>query len=377
MAIMAAVGCCRQAPFNEAAFSEVVYEPTHATGFCIKREPQSGAILISSRNPWQGAQGVQHNLLIDPDRHFVSQTSSNLQHITKRAERIVCMSSSHIAMLDAIGQVERVVGVSGIDFITNEYINANRDKIGDVGYDNNTNYEILIALDADLVLLYGVNAANSIEPKLRELQIPFAYIGDYVESSPLGKAEWMVAIGEIVGCRESSQQAFSLIAENYATTAKRIKDFTNGKAAPQVMLNTPYRDAWFIPSKNNYIVRLIEDAGGKTFTSEGEGNSSSPIDIEQAIQFATQSDVWLNPGSCNSLRELISQNPKFADTPAIKQGRVYNNNLRQTAMGGSDFWESGVVRPDIILRDLATILHPKMQDSTIKEGNLYYHKQLK
>jgi iron complex transport system substrate-binding protein len=121
------------------------------------------------------------------------------------------------------------------------------------------------------------------------------------------------------------------------------------------------------------MVQLIEQAGGNTFTADGDGNSSAPIDIEQAILYATQSDIWLNPSGCNSIAELVRLNPKFADTPPITNGKVWNNNARQTPMGGSDFWESGVVRPDMILQDLAKILHPEIMPA----HDLYYHKQLR
>ena len=364
--------CSPRVTFDESIFDEVLYAPRYASGFDIRRHSESGATLITSTNPWQGADGVAYRLLIDPADHF-AHAAGDLQRITKPAERIVCMSSSHIAMLATMLEQQRVVGVSGIDFISDEYILAHRTEIGDVGYDNNINYELLIALNPDLVLLYGINAANSLESKLRELQIPFAYIGEYVESSPLGKAEWMVTIGEIAGRREQSVALFEEIASRYTTLSTDIKAKIGEARRPQVMLNTPYRDAWFLPARSSYIVQLIEDAGGKTFTTQSEGNTSEPIDIEQALLYASQSDMWLNPSGCNSIAELVALNPKFATVPPVIRGEVWNNNARQTTMGGSDFWESGVVRPDIILNDLATILHPELM--TGKE--LYYHKQLK
>lgn len=363
--------CHHSEPFDVELFNEVLYSPRYAVGFEIRRHAESGASLIISTDPWQGAEEVSYKLLLDPNNHFAD--NADIQRINAPAERILCMSSSHIAMLDALGEVESVVGVSGIDFISNDYITANRHKIGDVGYDNNINYELLIAIDPDLVLLYGINAANSVENKLRELGIPFAYIGEYVESSPLGKAEWMVAVGEIVGKREQSIDHFGSIETRYNAVAESIREHIANTPRPKVMLNTPYRDSWFLPSKNSYMVQLIEQAGGNTFTADGDGNSSAPIDIEQAILYATQSDIWLNPSGCNSIAELVRLNPKFADTPPITNGKVWNNNARQTPMGGSDFWESGVVRPDMILQDLATILHPEI----MPEHDLYYHKQLR
>ena len=253
----------------------------------------------------------------------------------------------------------------------NDYITANRQKIGDVGYDNNINYELLIAIDPDLVLLYGINAANSVENKLRELGIPFAYIGEYVESSPLGKAEWMVAVGEIVGKREQSIDHFGSIETRYNAVAESIRERIGDIPRPKVMLNTPYRDSWFLPSKNSYMVQLIEQAGGDTFTANGDGNSSAPIDIEQAILYATQSDIWLNPSGCNSITELVRLNPKFADTPPITNGKVWNNNARLSPAGGNDFWETGVVEPDVILEDLRHLLHPTA-DSDYRF--IYHHR---
>ena len=354
-------------PFDHTLFSEVIYSPTHATGFEIRGCEEGNSTLIVVKNPWQGADDVEQMLLIDRDGTF-NTSGTDIQRIDHDAKRIICMSSSYVAMLSTIGKQEAIAGVSGINFISDKYVAANSDKIGDVGYDNNINYEMVVALNPDLVLLYGVMGASGMESKLRELGIPYLYLGEYVESSPLGKAEWMVAVGEITGARDKAVELFSTISERYTALATEVS--LAAKERKQVMLNTPYRDSWFIPSEQNYIARIIRDAGGEPFTIAGTGNSSQPIDIEQAYIWASEADVWLNVGACNSLEELIRQNPKFADVKAVREKRVYNNNARQTTQGGSDFWESGVVRPDVILQDLVTILQGN-------EGELYYYKQLK
>jgi iron complex transport system substrate-binding protein len=354
-------------PFDHTLFSEVIYSPTHATGFEIRGCEKGNSTLIVVKNPWQGADDVEQMLLIDRDGTF-NTSGTDIQRIDHDAKRIICMSSSYVAMLSTIGKQEAIAGVSGINFISDKYVVANSDKIGDVGYDNNINYEMVVALNPDLVLLYGVMGASGMESKLRELGIPYLYLGEYVESSPLGKAEWMVAVGEITGARDKAVEIFSTISERYTALATEVS--LAAKERKQVMLNTPYRDSWFIPSEQNYIARIIRDAGGEPFTIAGTGNSSQPIDIEQAYIWASEADVWLNVGACNSLEELIRQNPKFTDVKAVREKRVYNNNARQTTQGGSDFWESGVVRPDVILQDLVTILQGN-------EGELYYYKQLK
>ncbi|MBP3290435.1 MAG: ABC transporter substrate-binding protein [Alistipes sp.] len=369
------VGCnAGRESFDVSRFTEEVYTPIYAKGFTIRHSAEDGATLITVQNPWQGAEGVEKMLLIDPRGKFSTVTNANLQRIEGEAARIVCLSSSHIAMLDALGQTERVVGVSGIDFITNDYIVKNRDRIGDVGYDNNMNYELLIALDADIVLLYGVKAENSIERKLYELGIPYLYIGEYVEQSPLGKAEWLITVAEITGQRTEGIAQFKLIEQNYNSLLERVAQHIANQPRPRVMINTPYRDSWVLPPQHSYITTLVSDAGGDCYTSPGNGTASQPIDIEQALIYTESADLWINVGGCNSLRELTDQNPRFAATAVVTKGLVYNNNARRTPQGGSDFWESGVVRPDLILKDLTTIFHPDVMG---EEHTLYYYKQLK
>ena len=278
------------------------------------------------------------------------------------------MSSGHIAFFDALGETDRISGVSGIDYISNPRIQENRQagKVHDIGFDSNIDFERLASMRPGIVLLYGVTGENvAVTGKLRELGIPYIYVGDYVENSPLGKAEWLVAIAELCNRREAGADTLRHIAARYEALKA-----APAAGRPKVMLNTPYRDTWFMPPRSSYMVRLVEDAGGAYIYPQNDTNASQPIDMEEAYLLARQADVWINVGGCNTLAELTAQNPKFADVPAVKERRVFNNNRRQTPSGGSDFWESGNVRPDRILRDLRTIFSGGNADS------LWYYKRL-
>ena len=195
----------------------------YASGFDIQGADSKQSVLLTVTNPWQGANGIAVQLFIARDGETAPEGFEG-QVLEGDAARIVAMSSTHIAMLDAIGEVDRVVGVSGIDYISNPDIQARRDRIGDMGYEGNINYELLLSLDPDLVLLYGVNGASGMEPKLRELGIPFLYVGDYLEESPLGKAEWMVALSEVVGCRSEGEKVFAEIPVRYNALKQRVAE---------------------------------------------------------------------------------------------------------------------------------------------------------
>ena len=350
-------------------FDKNVYSPEYASGFDIKGAEGKQSTLITITNPWQGADSVTTQLFIARGGETPPESFSG-QILEGEANRIVAMSSTHIAMLDAIGSADKIVGVSGIDYISNQKILASRDSIGDIGPETHADYELLLSLQPDIVLLYGVNGASGMEEKLRELGIPYMYVGDYLEQSPLGKAEWLVALSEITGQRDKGVKTFAEIPRRYNALKKRAAEAV--RAAPKVMLNTPYNDTWFMPSTDNYSVRLIIDAGGDYIYNKNTGNASAPIDTEEAYLLASQADVWINPGMARSLADVRSMAPKIADTPVFRSGNVFNNNLRSTAAGGNDYYESGIVRPDLVLRDLIKIFHPEL----ITEDFVYY-QQLK
>lgn len=348
-------------------FNQPVYIPEYATGFDIKGADGKESVLITVTNPWQGADSVTTWLFIARNGEDVPEGYTG-QVLEGEAKHIVAMSSTHIAMLDAIGEVGRITGVSGLDYISNPDIQARRDSIGDVGYEGNINYELLLSLDPDLVLLYGVNGANSMESKLKELGIPFMYVGDYLEESPLGKAEWMVVLSEVVGKRENGKKTFATIPVHYNALKKKVAE--NAKNSPTVMLNIPYGDSWFMPSTESYAIRLISDAGGDYIYKKNTGNASKPVDLEEAYLLASDADMWLNVGMLNTLDELKASCPKFVDTRCFKTGNVYNNNARVNSSGGNDYFESAVVHPELVLRDLVKIFHPEL----VEEDFVYYKK---
>lgn len=339
--------------------TEPIYTPRHAKGFSIERNRESGELLLCVKNPWQGAKEVTF--------HYPIDTISPVR-------RVVAMSASHVAMLDVIGCTERIVGISGCRFISTpaacEAIKAGR--IVEVGYDSTIDFEQIKSSKADVLLLYGVSGeAKMMTDKLNELGIPYLYIGDYLEESPLGRAEWVVALAYLCGVAERGEIFFEGVEERYMALCNRKYDVGT---PPKVMLNLPYRDSWFMPPHNSYMVQLVEDAGGRCLLPDEDGERSTiskPISLEEAMWLASRADFWINLGQVASKEELCAVAPHFADIDAVRYGRIYNNTKRTNESRGSDFWESGSVRPDLILADLVKILHYEETSDS-----LYYYKKL-
>ena len=367
LALTLTLSCATRNTANMQEFNVDIYTPRYAQGFKIIGAENRQSTILQIENPWQGAEEVAHQLFIARNGERAPEGFEG-QTIEGDAQRVICMSSSHVAIFDAIGEVERVVGVSGINFISNDYIRSHSDSIGDVGQDSDANFELIVALDPDIILLYGITGASTIEGKLRELGIPYAYIGEYLEEAPLGKTEWMVALAEIVGQREKAEQIFAQIPQRYDTLKAQAAAALTPK--PKVMINTPYADSWFMASTSSYVARLIADAGGDYIYQRNTSNSSLPIDIEEAARLCAEADVWINVGSISSLDDMRRQFPKFADAPAVLSRAVYNSDKRISPNGGNDFWESGMVNPDLILRDMIKIFHPEL----ITDEFVYYRQ---
>lgn len=348
------------------AFNQDIYTPEYAAGFKILGSTNVQSTLIQVFNPWQGAKEVEMSYFISRNGEQ-APTGFTGPTIPAGAKRIVCMSSSYIAMLDALGQVNRIVAVSGIDYVSNPYILAHKDSIKDMGPE--MNYELLLGLKPDIVLLYGIgDAQTAITDKLKELSIPYIYMGEYLEESPLGKAEWMVVLSELTDNREKGIEIFSEIPKRYLS----LKALTESVGqCPTVMFNMPWNDSWVMPSTKSYMAQLVADAGAEYIYKENSSNSSTPIGLETAYGLIQKADYWINVGSATSLDELKTVNPKFADAKAVRERTVYNNNLRLTPTGGNDYWESAVVRPDMVLRDLIHIFHPELVPDS-----LYYYRHL-
>lgn len=365
------VSCGGNGNSSVSTYADTIYLPEYASGFRILGADGRSSVIIESVNPWQGADSVVTRLFIARDGEEPPQGFEG-QVIEGNARRIVAMSSTHIAMLDVIGETARVVGVSGMDFISNDAVRSRRDSIGDVGYDGNVNYELLLSLQPDIILLYGTNGASGMEPKLKELGIPYVYIGEYLENSALGKAEWIVAVAEIVGKRDEGIKAFSAIPVRYNAIREKAADCLKHSSRPKVMINLPYGDSWFMAPTGSYLVRLIEDAGGDYIYKKNNSNESRPIDLEEAFMLVSASDKWINVGQTRSLDELRKNYPKFAATKPVLSGEVYNTTGRVAANGANDYWERGVVEPDVVLRDMVMIFHPELADS-----DLVYYEKLK
>lgn len=365
-----AVSCVSSAGSGNR-YDTVYYRPEFASGFDIAGWKDSCSRVIRVYAGWQEADSSAMELFLARGGERPPEGFSG-QVIEDHASRLAVMSSSYVGFLACLGACDSVAAVSGKHFISDVTIRSRSDEIVETGSDSAPDYEGLIAAEADLALIYGVASRSPMEAKLEELGIPYMYMGEYLEPDPLGRAEWMVVLSEILGDREKGEAVFREIAGRYDSLKTLAASFPSDHR-PAVMLNAPYGDVWYMSSAESAIVKMIEDAGGEYIYKDNYTNKPLPVSREEAFQLASEADIWLDTGSIGSLDELGRACPGFSSVKCFRNGMVFNNDARMSPGGGNEFWETSSARPDLVLNDLIGIFHPE----TAEDGSgLYYYRRL-
>lgn len=262
--------------------------------------------------------------------------------------RIVCMSSSYIGYLDAIGEARRVCAVSGKGFVSCMEV-ADDPHVYDVGYDGELDYERILSLRPDVLLTYDVGGVEApYVSRLRSLGVRVLVLSEHLEQDPLGRSEYVRFFGALTGKVQEADSAFSQVRRNYLSLRRSVAPSSRVK----VLINAPYSGLWYIPGADSYMATLIGDAGGEVLGAEEGTSRSGVISVEEAYVLSGEADVWLHPSSCATRKQVMGLNPMF---PRFRIPRIYNNTRRMTPAGGNDFYESGAFRCDLILSDLVAI----------------------
>ena len=340
----------------------------------LKIERLEGYSQLSVIDPWQGASDILQKWFLVPRGAVVPSSIDTSQVIEVPVRKIICMSTTHLAMISALNETRTVTGFSGTRFLySGELLKYVEDgNILEIGYDDNLNKERILKLDPDLVMVYGIGSESAgYIGKLKELGIKIMYNADYLETDPLGKAEWIKLMGALYSKENMADSIFRIIEDEYNLIKSYVKAHTLNK--PKVLLGLPFKDTWYISPGNSYVSRLIEDAGGDYLWHSTISSVSMPVGLENVYIKALSADYWLNTGTVNTRDEILSIDQRLAGLPCFKKGNLFNNNKRTNENGGNDYWERGSLNPQIILKDIATILHPGL----FPDRELYYYKKVK
>ena len=340
----------------------------YAEGFAVHY--QGNNKLVEVKQPFQGATSGYKYLLV-PTGETVTQTESDVHIIHVPIRSIVCTSTTHIPLLDYLGEGDKLVGFPSTDYISSAKIRKRIDEghVTDLGVDQGINLERLTVLQPEMVMGYMMNSDYGQFEKMEELNIPVVLNSEYLEKHPLGRAEWIKFVALFFNKERQADSIFQVIEKGYNET-KKLVDSVQSK--PTVLSGIVYGDTWFLPGGQNYAAKMFRDAGCTYLWEENPSHGFLEVSFESVYEKSHAADFWIGVGTYSSLREIESADQRYTLFSPFARKKVYNYDKRQGAKGGNEFLELGYLRPDYILKDLVKISHPDL----LPEHDLYFYRRL-
>ncbi len=271
----------------------------------------------------------------------------------------VTMSTTYLSYLDLLERTGAVIGHDSLKAVCSPALRARiaEGAVRETGGGSRTNTELLLLMDPDVIFTYSVGLPEwDSEPVLARAGLPVVLTAESLENDPLGRAEWIKFFALFFGpsAEADADRIFAGIEKEYLrlkAAAGREED------RPTVLLNNSWQGTWYLPGGEGYSAALIADAGGDYLWKDTRGAGSFPVGFETVIAMAGNADFWLNVTWDTSAQARAAE-PRCVVFDAFSGGRVYNQNGAVTPEGGNALYETGAARPDLVLADYISILHP-------------------
>ena len=340
----------------------------YAQGFIIESLPNYKVIHVL--NPWPGSEKTFKYALVEDKNNFTTQYSYDAI-IEVPVKNMVVTSTTHIPSLEMLGVEETLKGFPNLDYISSEKTRAliSEEKIKELGKNEDLNTEVLLTLEPDAVVGFAVDGNNTTFSTLRQMRIPVMYNGDWTETHPLGKAEWIKFFGALYNKEKEADSIFQVIETEYNTAKDAVSEAKN---RPTVLSGAMYRDVWYLPQGNSWAAQFIDDANAEYLWADTEGTGSLSLSLEAVLSKGQNADVWIGPGQFTSLEQMEEMHAAYAGFDAFKNQNVYSFTTKKGATGGVLYYELAPNRPDIVLKDIIKILHPEV----LPEHELYFFSPL-
>ena len=340
---------------------EVAKGNEYAQGFEIITTPEGYKLKVIS--PWMDGfdNAIEYELLRKESK--IKKNTITKQYVNIPLKRIAIMSTTHLAMIEALDELKTVTGISERQYVNSKefWKKNNENSIIEIGYENTLDFEAVVKLMPDAIFIYGLSSTIlQTANRLIEVGIPVIFVSEFNEMHPLAKMEWL----KYIGCFYNKYNMADSIVNHKINLYKLAKEpIKNIQDKPTVLAGLPWKDIWNIPGANTTTATFIKDAGASYIFQNLNEKINYQLGIEEVYLQAGNAEYWINVGFSNTKQQIIDSDSRFSNFEAFKKGTIYNNNKLQNSVGGNDYLESGIMNPEIILADLISIFHPQLMET--------------
>ena len=327
---------------------------SYAQGFEIDQSHQDYTKIIVF-DPWNDY--AVHSIYYLTPKEEVETPTDGLK-IKVPVQSLMVNSATYLSFIDLLGESDKIKGVCSTKYIYSPFVleGVREGRILDLGESFNLDTERLLLLNPDIILTSAYSGDQKEAEKFRKLSQRPVFNLEWQEQTLLGRAEWVKFIAAFFDKLELGNQIFEEIEQNYLAAREIAKGIKTPR--PTVLSGQDFRGTWSLPGGKSYAAELFRDAKMSYYYEEEESQGSIPSTIEEALVYFHDADIWVKV-QASSLAELAETNDKYRHFKAFKEGRVYNSSKRSNRTGGNDYWETGVARPDLLLKDMIKIAHPE------------------
>lgn len=334
---------------NDLSNSSIRY----AKGFDIQIYKGYTKLIIKS--PYPDATQYQEFILIsDKRRDFDADYK-----IYVPVKNLVATSTTHIPMIEILEETNSLIGFPTTDYISSKKTieRVKRGEIKDLGNEQDFNTEVLISLQPEVMVAYSMGKSSKLYENIEKNGIPVIYNGDWLEDSPLGRAEWIKFFGALYDKNEEADSIFRAIELEYLK-AKKIA--LQAKTQPTIMSGVLYKDKWNLPAGQSFTAQLYKDANADYLWKTSEGQGSLVLSFETVFEKAEKAQYWIGSGYYTSLEEVTAANVHYQQFETFKTKEIYSFSKRRSENGGVEYFEFGPLQPDVVLKDLIKVVHPEL-----------------
>lgn len=312
--------------------------------------------VVTIRNPWDTLKVLHTYLLADREKPLPEHLPEGTI-VRTPLQKSVIYSSVHCSLWSELDELKGIGGVCGLEYIKLPQIQegCRNGSIVNVGNSMNPDIERIIDLRPDAILLSPFENSGGYG-RVGKLNIPIIECADYMETSALGRAEWMRLYGLLLGKEAQADSLFAGIEKEYLTLTQQVK--SQNLKRPTVISEMKNSSAWYIPGENSTMGRLYQDAGADYVFAYLSNSGSVPLAFETVFDRGGNADIWLikyNQPQDKTYSELERDYAPYARFKAFQDRKVYGCNTNHVP-----FYEESPFHPELLLKDLIKIFHPEL-----------------
>lgn len=333
----------------------------YATNLTLQRGEHY--IVATLANPWKAGETLQTYVLLDSTLSEAPAEAPKGVVVHVPLRRSIVFTTAHASLLEMLGRQQTLRGVADAQYMLLPFVHrAIRDgRIADCGSAMQPSLERLIAAHGDALLLSPFEGASF--GQLAKAGIPIILCADYMETSALGRAEWMKFYGMLFGAEAEADSLFNMVEHEYKALKERA---AGAKQTLSVLPDRRVGQTWYVPGGHSSVGMLYRDAAGRYAYAADTHSGSLSLPFETILQRFGEADVWLlSYQGALTRASLLAEYHGYAKLKPFQTGEIYGCKVDERP-----YFEQVSWRPDWLLDDLIQLFHPDLRSGTLR----YYAK---